>query len=97
MREGKLHPDTKKHLLLFDIIYCCHTYDLFEIILLAKPICWVFRKHWIMRQKHLSHIRSICRNRLHQPQKNHPKKTISGRWHLVNPSEAPDEPSTTTP
>jgi hypothetical protein len=37
MREGKLHPDKNKHILLFDIIYCCQTYDLFGIIPFAKP------------------------------------------------------------
>jgi hypothetical protein len=37
MREGKLHPDKNKHLLLFDIIYCCQTYNLFGIIPFAKP------------------------------------------------------------
>jgi hypothetical protein len=37
MRKGKLHPDINKHILLFDIIYCCQTYDLFGIIPFAKP------------------------------------------------------------
>ena len=33
----ELHPDTEKHILLFDIIYCCNTYDLFNIIPFVKP------------------------------------------------------------
>ena len=27
---GELHPDTEKHILLFDIIYCCNVYELFD-------------------------------------------------------------------
>ena len=27
---GDLHPDTEKHILAFDIIYCCSVYDLFD-------------------------------------------------------------------
>lgn len=27
---GPLYPDTEKHILLFDIIYCCNVYDLFD-------------------------------------------------------------------
>lgn len=37
LREIPLHPDQEKHLLLFDMIYCCHTYHLFDIIPFAKP------------------------------------------------------------
>lgn len=29
-KSGDFHPDTEKHILLFDIIYCCSTYDLFD-------------------------------------------------------------------
>ena len=27
---GELHPDAEKHILAFDIIYCCSVYDLFD-------------------------------------------------------------------
>lgn len=33
---GKLHPDTEKHILAFDIIYCCSVYDLFSGIEYTK-------------------------------------------------------------
>jgi hypothetical protein len=32
-----LHPDDKKHILVFDIIYCCHVYDLFDGISFTRP------------------------------------------------------------
>lgn len=32
-----MHPDTEKHILLFDIIYCCSTYDLFDGIRYVEP------------------------------------------------------------
>ena len=35
-REG-MHPDTKKHILLFDMIYCCSTYNLFKGIHIVTP------------------------------------------------------------
>lgn len=34
--EG-MHPDTNKHILLFDIIYCCSTYNLFKGIHFVVP------------------------------------------------------------
>ncbi len=34
--EG-MHPDTEKHILLFDLIYCCSTYRLFDGITYAVP------------------------------------------------------------
>lgn len=34
--EG-MHPDINKHILLFDIIYCCWTYDLFKGIRFVVP------------------------------------------------------------
>mgnify|MGYP004535133547 FL=1 len=37
LRNIELHPDTEKLILLFDIIYCCNTYDLFNIIPFVKP------------------------------------------------------------
>ena len=33
---GELHPDTEKHILAFDIIYCCSVYDLFDGISYTK-------------------------------------------------------------
>lgn len=36
-KPGKLHDDVNKHILLFDIIYCCKVYDLFGIIPFARP------------------------------------------------------------
>ena len=33
---GPLHPDTEKHILAFDIIYCCSTYDLYKGISYTK-------------------------------------------------------------
>ncbi len=30
--KGEMHPDMEKHILLFDIIYCCNVYDLFNKI-----------------------------------------------------------------
>ena len=35
-REG-MHPDTAKHILLFDMIYCCSTYHLFDGIHIVTP------------------------------------------------------------
>ena len=35
-REG-MHPDTAKHILLFDMIYCCSTYNLFKGINYVVP------------------------------------------------------------
>lgn len=35
-REG-MHPDTAKHILLFDMIYCCSTYNLFKGIHYVVP------------------------------------------------------------
>ena len=32
-----MHPDTEKHILLFDIIYCCSTYNLFKGIHYVVP------------------------------------------------------------
>lgn len=32
-----MHPDTEKHILLFDIIYCCSTYRLFDGIHYVVP------------------------------------------------------------
>lgn len=34
---GKMHPDTEKHILLFDLIYCCSTYGLFHGIKFVVP------------------------------------------------------------
>lgn len=33
---GELHPDTEKHILAFDIIYCCTVYNLFDGISFTK-------------------------------------------------------------
>ena len=33
---GPLHPDTEKHILAFDLIYCCSVYDLFDGISYTK-------------------------------------------------------------
>lgn len=33
---GPLHPDKEKHILAFDLIYCCSTYDLFDGISYTK-------------------------------------------------------------
>lgn len=32
----ELHPDNNLHILLFDIIYCCTTYDLFDGMIFSK-------------------------------------------------------------
>ena len=34
---GELHADPELHILLFDIIYCSHVYDLFDGITFARP------------------------------------------------------------
>lgn len=36
-KPGKLHEDTELHILLFDIIYCSHVYNLFDGITFARP------------------------------------------------------------
>ena len=36
IKGGILHPDTEKHILAFDIIYCCQAYDLFDGISYTK-------------------------------------------------------------
>ncbi len=33
---GSLHPDTEKHILAFDIIYCCSTYNLYNKVSYTK-------------------------------------------------------------
>lgn len=33
---GPLHPDTEKHILAFDIIYCCSTYNLYNKVVYTK-------------------------------------------------------------
>lgn len=37
LASGKLHSDDELHILLFDIIYCCNVYDLFDGITFSKP------------------------------------------------------------
>lgn len=37
LAPGELHPDEALHILLFDIIYCCNVYDLFDGITYTKP------------------------------------------------------------
>lgn len=32
-----MHPDSEKHILAFDLIYCCSTYDLFDGISFVRP------------------------------------------------------------
>ena len=34
---GNMHPDTEKHILLFDLIFCCSTYSLFDGISFVVP------------------------------------------------------------
>ena len=34
---GNMHPDTEKHILLFDLIFCCSTYNLFDGISFVVP------------------------------------------------------------
>ena len=35
-KGGELHPDTEKHILLFDIIYCCSAYGLYDGVSFTK-------------------------------------------------------------
>ncbi|MDO4967134.1 MAG: hypothetical protein Q4E51_10585 [Lachnospiraceae bacterium] len=37
LNPGKLHEDKELHILLFDIIYCSHVYNLFDGITFARP------------------------------------------------------------
>ena len=37
MEPGKLHEDAELHILLFDIIYCSHVYNLFDGITFERP------------------------------------------------------------
>ena len=37
LRPGELHEDSELHILLFDIIYCSHVYNLFDGITFARP------------------------------------------------------------
>ena len=37
MEPGELHADSQLHILLFDIIYCSHVYNLFDGITFARP------------------------------------------------------------
>ena len=37
LRPGELHEDKELHILLFDIIYCSHVYNLFDGITFARP------------------------------------------------------------
>ena len=34
---GSMHPDQEKHILAFDLIYCCSSYDLFDGISFIRP------------------------------------------------------------
>lgn len=34
---NSMHPDTEKHILAFDLIYCCSTYNLFDGISFSRP------------------------------------------------------------
>lgn len=34
---GSMHPDREKHILAFDLIYCCSTYNLFDGISFIRP------------------------------------------------------------
>ena len=36
-KPESLHPDLEKHILAFDLIYCCSTYDLFDGISFVRP------------------------------------------------------------
>lgn len=36
LKGGALHPDTEKHILAFDIIYCCNIHNLFDGIVFTK-------------------------------------------------------------
>lgn len=37
LKPGKLHEDAELHILLFDIIYCSHVYNLFDGITFSRP------------------------------------------------------------
>ena len=37
LSSGALHSDDNKHILMFDIIYCCKVYDLFGSISFERP------------------------------------------------------------
>ena len=37
MEPGTLHEDKELHILLFDIIYCSHVYNLFDGIIFVRP------------------------------------------------------------
>ena len=37
LEPGKLHADPELHILLFDIIYCSHVYNLFDGIAFSRP------------------------------------------------------------
>ena len=37
LKPGELHEDSELHILLFDIIYCSHVYNLFDGITFARP------------------------------------------------------------
>lgn len=37
MTGRPMHPDTEKHILAFDLIYCCYTYELFDGIAFTRP------------------------------------------------------------
>ena len=37
LKPGKLHEDGELHILLFDLIYCAHVYDLYEGLVFTRP------------------------------------------------------------
>ncbi len=45
--KGDMHPDTEKHILLFDIIYCCNVYDLFNKVSYNKLSSKEKKEHMI--------------------------------------------------
>lgn len=34
---GEMYPDPEKHILVFDLLYCCHTYGLYDGISFVRP------------------------------------------------------------
>lgn len=37
LKPGKLHEDSELHILLFDLIYCAHVYDLYDGLVFSRP------------------------------------------------------------
>lgn len=66
--KGDMHPDMEKHILLFDIIYCCNVYDLFNKISYNKLSSKEKKEH-LVKQSIAERLRQAYERALADSQK----------------------------